>query len=322
MAVPALQLNLAPRPSLWRQHHRILGWAALGLGVVFLLGVPGPHLAGLPPGRPGRTRCREPDGGDPAGRPHGSADPDLAPGHGRHPRAGPVEAGRTHPPGAEPALVPRHRGTRAMHGARHAAEGAPADPRQRPAGRDEAQGRSPEPRGGSRLRGRPPHGPGLRRSDPGARSRAPGRWLGLRTEPARRRRATALRAAGREDRPRAGRGPGSQARSRRPPARPGADRPGPWPRGPAPGPAARRHRPLPWPPVARKESRPVPPPPPARRRKCAHPEARAIRGGPPDEQPPPRKPSPPGAGRPGPGPGPRRGLLPAPGRLPAAGPAS
>jgi len=38
MAVPALHLNLAPRPSLWRQHHRILGWAALGLGVAFLLG--------------------------------------------------------------------------------------------------------------------------------------------------------------------------------------------------------------------------------------------------------------------------------------------
>ncbi len=38
MAVPALHLNLAPRPSLWRQHHRMLGWGALGLGVVFLLG--------------------------------------------------------------------------------------------------------------------------------------------------------------------------------------------------------------------------------------------------------------------------------------------
>jgi hypothetical protein len=41
MAVPALHLNLAPRPSLWRQHHRILGWAALGLGAVFLLGALG-----------------------------------------------------------------------------------------------------------------------------------------------------------------------------------------------------------------------------------------------------------------------------------------
>ena len=38
MAVPALNLNLAPRPSLWRQHHRLLGWAALGFGVAFLLG--------------------------------------------------------------------------------------------------------------------------------------------------------------------------------------------------------------------------------------------------------------------------------------------
>lgn len=38
MAVPALHLNLAPRPSAWRQYHRILGWAALGCGVAFLLG--------------------------------------------------------------------------------------------------------------------------------------------------------------------------------------------------------------------------------------------------------------------------------------------
>ncbi|WP_257303233.1 hypothetical protein [Geothrix campi] len=38
MAVPTLHLNLAPRPNLWRQHHRVLGWAALGLGLVFLLG--------------------------------------------------------------------------------------------------------------------------------------------------------------------------------------------------------------------------------------------------------------------------------------------
>ena len=38
MAVPALQLNLAPRPTLWRQRHRLLGWAALGFGAVFLLG--------------------------------------------------------------------------------------------------------------------------------------------------------------------------------------------------------------------------------------------------------------------------------------------
>lgn len=38
MAVPVLHLNLAPRPTLWRQHHRVLGWAALGLGGAFLLG--------------------------------------------------------------------------------------------------------------------------------------------------------------------------------------------------------------------------------------------------------------------------------------------
>lgn len=37
MAVPVLPLNLAPRPSRWRQHHRALGWTALGLGTVFLL---------------------------------------------------------------------------------------------------------------------------------------------------------------------------------------------------------------------------------------------------------------------------------------------
>ncbi|WP_291271834.1 hypothetical protein [Geothrix sp.] len=38
MAVPVLHLNLAPRPSRWRQHHQTLGWAALGLGTVALLG--------------------------------------------------------------------------------------------------------------------------------------------------------------------------------------------------------------------------------------------------------------------------------------------
>ncbi|BDU68995.1 hypothetical protein GETHOR_10960 [Geothrix oryzae] len=38
MAVPVLHLNLAPRPSRWRQHHQALGWAALGLGTVALLG--------------------------------------------------------------------------------------------------------------------------------------------------------------------------------------------------------------------------------------------------------------------------------------------
>lgn len=38
MPVPILDLNLAPRPSLWRQQHLLLGWAALGLGLAILLG--------------------------------------------------------------------------------------------------------------------------------------------------------------------------------------------------------------------------------------------------------------------------------------------
>jgi len=41
MAVPVLNLNLAPRPSLWRQRHVALGWAALGVGTLFLAGVIG-----------------------------------------------------------------------------------------------------------------------------------------------------------------------------------------------------------------------------------------------------------------------------------------
>jgi hypothetical protein len=41
MAVPLLPLNLAPRPSLWRQQHLLLGWVTLGLGTVFLLGTLG-----------------------------------------------------------------------------------------------------------------------------------------------------------------------------------------------------------------------------------------------------------------------------------------
>ena len=32
MAVPVLKLNLAPPPSLWRQHHQLLGWAVLAAG--------------------------------------------------------------------------------------------------------------------------------------------------------------------------------------------------------------------------------------------------------------------------------------------------
>jgi hypothetical protein len=38
MGVPVLHLNLAPRPSLWRQRHALLGWATLGLGGLFLVG--------------------------------------------------------------------------------------------------------------------------------------------------------------------------------------------------------------------------------------------------------------------------------------------
>lgn len=38
MAVPVLNLNLAPHPSLWRQRHQLLGWLALCLGAAILLG--------------------------------------------------------------------------------------------------------------------------------------------------------------------------------------------------------------------------------------------------------------------------------------------
>jgi hypothetical protein len=41
MAVPVLHLNLAPRPSLWRQRHLALGWIALGLGALALTGAIG-----------------------------------------------------------------------------------------------------------------------------------------------------------------------------------------------------------------------------------------------------------------------------------------
>ncbi len=41
MAVPILQLNLAPRPSLWRQRHALLGWIALGVGGLVLAGAIG-----------------------------------------------------------------------------------------------------------------------------------------------------------------------------------------------------------------------------------------------------------------------------------------
>ena len=36
MPLPALNLNLAPQPSLWRQQHLALGWAALALGTCTL----------------------------------------------------------------------------------------------------------------------------------------------------------------------------------------------------------------------------------------------------------------------------------------------
>ena len=38
MAVPILHLNLAPRPSLWRQRHLLLGWLSLGIGIAVLVG--------------------------------------------------------------------------------------------------------------------------------------------------------------------------------------------------------------------------------------------------------------------------------------------
>lgn len=37
MSLPRLELNLAPRPTLWRQHHQRLGWALLALGSAILL---------------------------------------------------------------------------------------------------------------------------------------------------------------------------------------------------------------------------------------------------------------------------------------------
>ncbi len=41
MGVPVLHLNLAPRPSLWRQRHLLLGWVALGAGSLVLTGAIG-----------------------------------------------------------------------------------------------------------------------------------------------------------------------------------------------------------------------------------------------------------------------------------------
>lgn len=41
MAIPVLKLNLAPPPSFWRRQHLIVGWSALGLGLLALLIVGG-----------------------------------------------------------------------------------------------------------------------------------------------------------------------------------------------------------------------------------------------------------------------------------------
>jgi hypothetical protein len=39
MPIPVLKLNLAPPPTPWRQHHQLLGWAALATGAVALAAV-------------------------------------------------------------------------------------------------------------------------------------------------------------------------------------------------------------------------------------------------------------------------------------------
>lgn len=39
MAVPVLKLNLAPPPTLWRQHHQVLGWICLFAGSLALIAV-------------------------------------------------------------------------------------------------------------------------------------------------------------------------------------------------------------------------------------------------------------------------------------------
>ncbi|MBI1754238.1 MAG: hypothetical protein HY014_15340 [Acidobacteria bacterium] len=41
MGVPVLQLNLAPRPSLWRQRHLLIGWVSLAAGGLILIGAAG-----------------------------------------------------------------------------------------------------------------------------------------------------------------------------------------------------------------------------------------------------------------------------------------
>ena len=65
MAVPVLKLNLAPPPTLWRQHHQLLGWVCLARWF------PGPGsglrllLPGLPGSDPGRTGCGQQHRGSP-----------------------------------------------------------------------------------------------------------------------------------------------------------------------------------------------------------------------------------------------------------------
>lgn len=38
MPIPVLKLNLAPRPTIWRQNHETLGWAAIAAGALCLVG--------------------------------------------------------------------------------------------------------------------------------------------------------------------------------------------------------------------------------------------------------------------------------------------
>ena len=38
MPIPVLKLNLAPQPTLWRQKHQVLGWSAIAVGALCLIG--------------------------------------------------------------------------------------------------------------------------------------------------------------------------------------------------------------------------------------------------------------------------------------------
>ena len=38
MPIPVLKLNLAPQPTIWRQKHEALGWSAIVVGALCLLG--------------------------------------------------------------------------------------------------------------------------------------------------------------------------------------------------------------------------------------------------------------------------------------------